>query len=175
MLLHHARRSARSDDAGMLVPLDEQDRTTWDRAMIAEGVQVLQAALAEDRRGDYQLQAATAALHDDAASADETDWPQILAWYDELLAPTGNPLVELSRAVAVGEVDGPLASLAALNQIEERLGDYHRLHAVRAHLHARAGNNHEAAALFTTAANSATSTAERNHLLKRAAQARASS
>jgi predicted RNA polymerase sigma factor len=154
MLLHHARRSARSDDAGMLVPLDEQDRTTWDRAMIAEGVQVLTAALSEDRRGEYQLQAAIAALRDDAASAEETDWPQILAWYDELLALTGNPLVELSRAVAVGKVDGPLAGLAALNAIEERLGDYHRLTAVRAHLHEQAGNSGEAVAFFAAAAAS---------------------
>jgi predicted RNA polymerase sigma factor len=142
--------------------------------MITEGVGVLQAALAEDLRGEYQLQAAISALHDDAASAEETDWPQILAWYDELKQGTHNPLAELSRAVAVGEVDGPLAGLAALNGIEERLGNYHRLHAVRAHLHERAGNTTKAAELFTVAANSATSVAERNHLLKRAARAHAS-
>jgi RNA polymerase sigma factor (sigma-70 family) len=171
MLLNHARRAARFEVSGMLVPLDEQDRSKWDRTMIAEGVELLQAALAENHRGEYQMQAAIAALHDDAASAEETDWPQILAWYDELLALTGNPLVELSRAVAIGEVDGPLAGLAALNGIEERLGNYHRLHAVRAHLHERAGNSREAAELFTVAANSATSISERNHLLKRAARA----
>jgi predicted RNA polymerase sigma factor len=125
----------------MLIPLDEQDRTTWDHAMIPEGVQVLTAVLAEDRRGEYQVQAAIAALHDDAASVEGTDWSQILAWYDELLALTGNPLVELSRAVAVGEVDGPLAGLAALNEIDERLNEYHRLRAARAHLHERAGNH----------------------------------
>jgi RNA polymerase sigma factor (sigma-70 family) len=172
MLLHHARRSARVNSAGMLVPLDEQDRTQWDRAMIAEGVQLLTAALTQDRRGEYQLQAAIAALHDDAATAAETDWPQILEWYDELLALTNNPLVELSRAVAVGEVDGPLAGLAALKGIDEQLGNHHRLHAVRAHLHEKAGNLTEAATLFTNAADGTTSTAERNHLLRRAARAR---
>jgi predicted RNA polymerase sigma factor len=175
MLLHHARRTARFNDAGMLVPLDEQDRSRWDTTMITEGADVLRSALEQERHGEYQLQAAIAALHDDAQSAAETDWTQILAWYDELLALTRNPLVELSRAVAVGEVDGPLAGLAALIGVEEWLGDYHRLNAVRAHLHERAGNHREAAALFTTAANSATHVAERNHLMKRAAMARANS
>jgi RNA polymerase sigma factor (sigma-70 family) len=172
MLLHHARRAARTDSAGTLVPLDEQDRTLWDRAMIAEGVGILQAALAQDRRGEYQIQAAIAALHDDAQTAAETDWPQILEWYDELLALTGNPVVELSRAVALGEVDGPLVGLGALDGIDERLTEHHRLHAVRAHLHERAGNAQQAAALFTQAADATTSQAERQHLLKRAARAR---
>ena len=173
MLLHHARRSARNDEAGMLVPLDEQDRSKWDHAMIAQGVQVLQTALARDRRGQYQAQAAIAALHDDAATAEETDWPQILAWYDELVGLTGNPLAGLSRAVAVGEVDGPLAGLRAVDAVEERLDDYHRLFAVRGHLTQRAGDPARAAELFVLAARSAPSTAERDHLLKRAAQARA--
>jgi RNA polymerase sigma factor (sigma-70 family) len=172
MLLNHARRDARLDGPN-LVPLDEQDRSRWDRAMIAEGVEMLQQALAKDRRGEYQIQAAIAALHDDAQSAEETDWSQILAWYDELVAVTHNPLAELSRAVALGEVDGPLAGLRAIDGIEERISDYHRLHAVRAHLHQRAGNLETAAQLFTNAADSATSAAERIHLLKRAAQARA--
>jgi RNA polymerase sigma factor (sigma-70 family) len=171
MLLNHARRNARFDH-GMLVPLDEQDRSRWDRAMIAEGVAILQTALAEGRHGEYQVQAAIAALHDDAQSAEETDWTQILAWYDELCQGTHNPLAELSRAVALGEVDGPLAGLRALDGIEERLTDYHRLHAVRAHLHERAGNTKEAVELFTKAADSATNEAERVHLLKRAAAAR---
>jgi RNA polymerase sigma factor (sigma-70 family) len=171
MLLHHARRGARFD-AGRLIPLDEQDRLKWDRAMIAEGVAILQTALAQGQHGEYQLQAAISALHDDAQSAEETDWTQILAWYDELVALTGNPLAELSRAVALGEVDGPLAGLRALDGIEERLADYHRLTAVRAHLNQRAGNTQAAADLFTEAANTATSEAERIHLLKRAAKAR---
>jgi predicted RNA polymerase sigma factor len=173
MLLHHARRSARFDN-GLPVPLDEQDRSKWDRKLIAEGIAILHKALGANRRGEYQIQAAIAALHDDAQSADETDWTQILAWYDELVALTNNPLAELSRAVAVGEVDGPLAGLRALDGIEDRLSDYHRLHAVRAHMHERAGNVHDAVELFTKAADSATNPAERNHLLKRAAKARAS-
>jgi RNA polymerase sigma factor (sigma-70 family) len=172
MLLHHARRFARVDENGMLVPLDEQDRSKWDRPMIAEGVRVLTAALAHDRHGEYQAQAAVAALHDDAASAEETDWPQILAWYDELVDLTGNPLAELSRAVAVGEVAGPLAGLRSVDAAQQRLPDYPRLLAVRAHLHSRAGDNARAAELFALAARRAPSTAERDHLLKRAAQAR---
>ena len=173
MLLHHARRSARVDGNGMLVPLDEQDRSQWDRAMIEEGVRILTGALAHERHGEYQVQAAIAALHDDAATAAETDWPQILEWYDELVELTHNPLAELSRAVAVGEVDGPLAGLRAVDDVEQRLNDYHRLHAVRAHLCERAGDSARAAELFALAARSATSTAERDHLLKRAAQAHA--
>jgi RNA polymerase sigma factor (sigma-70 family) len=172
MLLHHARRPARFDEAGTLVPLEEQDRSVWNTEMITEAVRVLSEALAQQRRGEYQMQAAIAALHDDAATVEETDWPQILEWYDELVTLTGNPLAMLSRAVAVGEVAGPLAGLRAIDDIEERLVDYHRMHAVRAHLHERAGHHAEAAALFAQAAAKAPSTAERNHLLRRAARAR---
>ena len=111
MLLHHARRAARYNPSGELVPLDQQDRSLWDTAMIAEGVAVLQAALARDRLGQYQAQAAIAALHDDAPAAAETDWPQILEWYDELARLTDSPVVALNRAVAVGQVDGPRAGL----------------------------------------------------------------
>jgi predicted RNA polymerase sigma factor len=170
MLLHHARRTARYHN-GRLIPLDEQDRSMWDRALITEGVEVLQAALAQDRRGEYQIQAAIAALHDDAQSAADTDWTQILEWYDELVALTHNPVAHLSRAVALAEVDGPLAGLRSLDGIEARLTDYHRLHAVRAHLYERAGNHDAAAELFAKAADTATSIAEREHLLRRAAQA----
>lgn len=171
MLLHHARRDARFDN-GQLVPLAEQDRSLWDTAMIREGVWVLTPALAQERHGEYQVQAAIAALHDDAATVADTDWAQILEWYDELVALTHNPVAELSRAVAVGEVDGPLAGLRAIEGIEQRLTDYHRLDAVRAHLHERAGNTDEAAKLFTKAAAGATSLSERNHLLRRATEAR---
>ena len=111
MLLHHARRAARFTADGSLVPLAEQDRSRWDRDAIAEGVVVIQAALARDRLGEYQAQAAIAALHADAPSAQETDWPQVLEWYDELARLTDSPVVALNRAVAVGEVDGPLAGL----------------------------------------------------------------
>ena len=115
MLLHHARRAAphrRAD--GSLVPLAEQDRARWDTAAIAEGVAILQAALARDRLGEFQAQAAIAALHADAPTADETDWVQIVQWYDELVRLTGSPVVRLNRAVAVGEADGARAGLAAL-------------------------------------------------------------
>ena len=172
MVLHHARRAARTDAGGALVPLDEQDRTLWDGAAIAEGVAILQNALARDRRGEYQIQAAIAALHDDAASAAETDWPQILEWYDELVALTDNPAAALSRAVAVGEVDGPLAGLRALEGLDEQLPEHHRLDAVRGHLHERAGNVPAAIECFARAASGARNLAERDHLMLRAARLR---
>jgi RNA polymerase sigma factor (sigma-70 family) len=172
MLLHHARRDARHDEHGDLVTLDEQDRTLWHTDEIAEGVRILTAALAQERPGEYQIQAAVAALHDDAPTAEETDWMQILAWYDDLLALTGNPVVALSRAVAVGEVDGPLAGLAALEGLDTALGEHHRLDAVRAHLQERAGQREEALASYLRAARRTTSTAERDHLTKRAARLR---
>jgi RNA polymerase sigma factor (sigma-70 family) len=172
MLLHHARRAARTDEHATLIPLDKQDRTRWYEAEITEGVRLLQAALARDRRGEYQIQAAIAALHDDARTAAETDWPQILAWYDELLELTDNPVAALSRAVAVGEVDGPLAGLSAVEQIAPRLGDHHRLDAVRAHLHERAGHVDTAAEHYTRAAAGARSAAERDYLTKQAARLR---
>ncbi len=172
MLLHHARRAARTGEHGALIPLDQQDRTRWNGAEIAEGVQILQAALARDRRGEYQIQAAIAALHDDARTAEETDWPQILAWYDELLELTGNPVAALSRAVAVGEVDGPLAGLRAVEEPGTRLGDHHRLDAVRARLHERAGHLDLAAEHYTRAAAHARNTAERDYLTRQAARVR---
>ena len=170
MLLHHARRAARFDADGTLVPLDQQDRAAWDVAEIAEGVRILQGALARDRPGEYQIQAAIAALHDDAASADETDWPQILAWYDELLALSDNPSAALSRAVAVGKVDGPLVGLRALDGLDARLRGNYRLDAVRAYLNEAAGNIQAAAELYAGAADRATSAAERDHLTKQAAR-----
>jgi RNA polymerase sigma factor (sigma-70 family) len=172
MLLHDARRAARSDETGALVPLDEQDRARWDEAEIAEGVGILQAALARGRQGEYQIQAAIAALHDDARSAEETDWPQVLSWYDELVDLTGNPLAALSRAVALGEVDGPLVGLHALEALDEPLAGHHRLDAVRGHLLERAGRVEEAAQLYLRAASRTTSVAERDHLAKRAARLR---
>jgi RNA polymerase sigma factor (sigma-70 family) len=170
MLLHDARREARQDERGAVVPLDEQDRTRWNHAQVAEGVEILQAALARGRHGEYQVQAAIAALHDDAATAEETDWTQILGWYDELLALTGNPMAALNRAVVVGEVDGPLAGLRALDGLDEALRGHHRLAAVRAHLHERAGDRAQARTLYLDAARRTTSTAERDHLTKKAAR-----
>ncbi|MGO1172972.1 MAG: RNA polymerase sigma factor [Actinomycetaceae bacterium] len=170
MLLHPARRAARAAARGGLVPLDEQDRSLWDTAAIAEGVSVLQAALAQDRLGEYQAQAAIAALHADAASAPETDWVQIVEWYDELVRLTGNPVAMLARAVAVGEADGPRAGLAALAELDSALP---RHAAVEAHLWEKDGDRAKAARLYDEAARAASSTAEREHLLRRSARLRA--
>jgi predicted RNA polymerase sigma factor len=164
--------SSAASEHGTLIPLDKQDRTRWNQAEIAEGVRTLQAALVRDQRGEYQIQAAIAALHDDARTAEETDWPQILAWYDELLELADNPVAALSRAVAFGEVDGPLAGLSAVADLATRLGDHHRLDAVRARLHERAGHLGVAAEHCTRAAARARSTAERDYLTKQAARLR---
>ena len=172
MLLHHARHPARRDEHDAIVPLDEQDRSLWSRDEIAEGVRIINAALAREKPGEYQIQAAIAALHDDAPSAQETDWPQILEWYDDLVALTDNPMAALSRAVVVGEVDGPLVGLKAVDEVADRLGDHYRVDAVRAHLHERAGDDAGAARFYVLAARRTTSTAERDHLTKRAARLR---
>jgi predicted RNA polymerase sigma factor len=169
MLLHHARRASRTGPGGRLVPLAEQDRSRWDTRGIAEGVAILQAALARDRLGEYQAQAAIAALHADARRADETDWLQIVEWYDELLRLTGSPIVRLNRAVAVGEADGPRAGLAALAEVSP---DVPRYAAVNAYLHERAGDLAGAAELYREAARAATSVPERDHLTREAARAR---
>jgi RNA polymerase sigma factor (sigma-70 family) len=167
MLLHHARRAARTRRDGSLVPLTEQDRSRWDTGLIAEGVAVLQAALARDRLGEFQAQAAIAALHADAPRAEETDWVQIVSWYDELLRITGSPVVRLNRAVAVGEADGPGAGLAALAAVDPGLP---RRTAAAAYLHERAGDLDEAATLYADAARSASNLAERHHLTRQAAR-----
>ena len=169
MLLHHARRPARTRTDGTLVPLAEQDRSLWDRDLITEGVALLQAALAQERRGELQLQAAIAALHADAATTAETDWVQVVQWYDELLALTGSPVVRLNRAVAVGEADGPRAGLAALAEVDPALP---RHRAAAAYLHERDGDREKAAALYAEAATLATNVAERTHLTRQAARLR---
>lgn len=147
--------------------LTDQDRSLWDTGLVAEGVDVVQRALAQDRLGEFQAQAAIAALHADAPSAQETDWPQILEWYDELTALNPSPVVALNRAVAVGEVDGPLAGLAAVARVPE---DVPRHAAVRAHLHERAGDLVQARTLYAAAAQAAGSEAERAHLTRQAAR-----
>ncbi len=118
MLLHHARRPARTGSDDRLVPLAEQDRSLWDRRLIAEGVEIIQAALARGHLGEFQAQAAIAALHADAQTVEETDWVQIVEWYDELVRLTDNPVARLNRAVALGEADGPPAGLAALAELD---------------------------------------------------------
>jgi RNA polymerase sigma factor (sigma-70 family) len=167
MLLHHARRPARTADDGSLVTLAEQDRGLWDTTVIAEAVEILQAALARDRLGDYQAQAAIAALHADAPSYAETDWVQIVGWYDELLRLTDNPVVRLNRAVAVGEADGAQAGLAALASVDDGVP---RHAAVAAYLHERAGDLEEAVRLYAEAERTAESTAERVHLTRQVAR-----
>ena len=178
MLLNHARLPARFDAEGRIVTLDRQDRALWDTREIAEGVRVLQSALATRRPGRYQFEAAIAALHDDAASAEETDWPQILAWYDELVALTGDPVRQdpaavLGRAVAAGHVLGAAAGLRETDRLRDVIGDRHRWHAVRGHLHELGGDLPAAAAAYAEAARRATNVAEHDHLVRRAARARA--
>ncbi|OZE85883.1 RNA polymerase subunit sigma-24 [Rhodococcus sp. 15-649-2-2] len=170
MVLHHARRAARTGSDGRLIPLADQDRSRWDTALIAEGVQILQAVLARDRLGEYQAQAAIAALHADAMRVEETDWVQIVEWYDELVALTDSPVVQLNRAVAVGEADGPAAGLAALAEVDSTIP---RHTAAAAHLHEKAGDLTQAAQLYARAAQSAPSLAERHHLTLQAARIRA--
>ena len=169
MLLHHARRASRTGPGGRLVPLGQQDRSRWDTGLIGAGVMILQAALARDRLGEYQAQAAIAALHADAPAAAETDWTQIVEWYDELLRLTGSPVVRLNRAVAVGEADGPQAGLAALADVDPSLPRYT---AVTAYLHERAGDLEQAAELYAAASRAATSVPERDHLTREAARVR---
>ena len=182
MLLNHARLPARLDAEGRIVTLDRQDRTLWDSGEIAEGVRVLQSALALQTEarppGRYQLQAAIAALHDDAASAAETDWPQILAWYDDLVALSDDPAQKdpaavLGRAVAVGHVEGAGAGLRETDQLREVLADRHRWHAVRGHLHELNDDLPAAASAYAEAAHRATNIAERDHLVRQAARVRA--
>ncbi|GAA1965992.1 RNA polymerase sigma factor [Microbacterium deminutum] len=170
MLLSHARRPARVID-GRLVPLAEQDRTLWDVDAITEGVEILQVTLARDRLGQYQAQAAIAALHADPPTAAETDWVQIVEWYDELLALGDSPIIRLGRAVAIAEADGPRAGLAALHSVNE---DVPRYYAALAYLHERVGEVDAAAVEYAEAARRATSTLEQHYLLRQAERLRAS-
>ncbi|MDA0182935.1 RNA polymerase subunit sigma-24 [Solirubrobacter phytolaccae] len=169
MLLHHARRPARTAADGQLVTLAEQDRGRWDTRLIAEGVDILQAALARDRLGEFQAQAAIAALHADAQTAAETDWPQIVEWYDELVRLTDSPVARLNRAVAVGEAESPQAGLKALTALDP---DLPRYAAVGAYLHERAGDLATAARLYAEAARAAPSVPERDHLTRQVARLR---
>ena len=167
MLLHHARRRSRTRSDGRIVPLGEQDRSQWDHALITEAITILQAALACDRLGEYQTQAAIAALHADATSVEDTDWVQIVEWYDELLQFADTPIVRLNRAVAVGEANGAAAGLAALAQVDEHIP---RRDAVAAHLHEKNGDLELAARLYADAARNAPNLAERDHQMRQAAR-----
>lgn len=166
MLLNDARRNARSR-GGELVPLDRQDRRLWDSALIAEGAALIESTLASTRElGPYQLQAAIAAVHDEATTAADTDWVQIVALYDLLEAVAPNPMVTLNRAVALAEVHGPSAGLAILDTLADDplLGAHHRLFAARAFMLERAGEMAEAHDNYREAARRATSLVEQRHL-----------
>jgi RNA polymerase sigma factor (sigma-70 family) len=170
MLLTDARRPARTRPDGDLVTLEEQDRRLWDRALIAEGVALITDALRRGPMGEYQAQAAIAAVHDQARTHAETRWDEIVPLYNVLERLTGNPMVTLNRAVAVAELHGAAAGLAVVEDLDERLGDHHRLHAVRGHLLEKNGDVAGAVAELRAAAAGTNNLRERYHLTARAAR-----
>ena len=172
MLLTDARRAARTGPSGELIPLDEQDRALWDRGLIAEGVALVSGALRGGAVGPYQLQAAVAAVHDEAPRAADTDWAQILALYSVLERMSDNPMVTLNRAIAAAMVHGPAAGLEMLATLDEdaRVAGHHRLDAVRAHLYEMAGDDERALAHYRAAAERTASAPERDYLVQKAAR-----
>jgi predicted RNA polymerase sigma factor len=172
MLLTDARRAARTGPEGELIPLTKQDRALWDRAKISEGVALLTAALSRGSIGNYQLQAAIAAVHDEAARAGDTDWQQILALYDLLKRMSDNPMVTLNHAIAIAMVHGPSKGLELLKVLDSdpRSVGHYRLDAVRAHLLEMAGDTQAAITHYQLAANRTTSTPERNYLITQTAR-----
>jgi predicted RNA polymerase sigma factor len=172
MLLTDARRLARTGSDEELIPLTKQDRTLWDRTEISEGVALLTAALSKGSVGAYQLQAAVAAVHDEAARAEDTDWPQILALYELLQPMSDNPMVRLNHAIAAAMVHGPSKGLELLGALDtdDRLASHYRLAAVRAHLLEMAGDHEAAITYYRTAAGRTTSIPERNYLMTQAAR-----
>lgn len=171
MLLTEARRAARSRSDGSLVPLAEQDRRQWNRELIDEGLALVADALSRTALGPYQLQAAIAAVHAEAARAEDTDWPQILALYELLERSAPNPMVTLNRAVAVAMAQGPQAGLDLLKTLDdESIAEHHRLHAVRAHLLEMAGDREGALNGYLAAARRTTSLPEQRYLEARAAR-----
>jgi RNA polymerase sigma factor (sigma-70 family) len=172
MLLTDARRVARTGAEGELIPLAQQDRALWDRQQITEGVALISATLPKGSVGQYQLQAAIAAVHDEAARADDTDWPQILALYDLLRRMSDNPMVRLNHAIAVAMVHGAMKGLELLDALnaDARIADHHRLDAVRAHLLELAGDREGAVLHYRAAAGKTGSLPERNYLLTQAAR-----
>ena len=172
MLLTDARRAARTGPAGELVTLDDQDRTLWDRDQIAEGTLLIETAFAAGPPGPYQLQAAIAAVHDAAPSTDATDWAEIAGLYTALLQLADNPMVALSRAIAIAMLEGPARGLELIDELarDERIAGHYRLDAVRAHLHERAGNREAAVHHYKAAAAATTSIPERDYLIARAAR-----
>jgi RNA polymerase sigma factor (sigma-70 family) len=170
MLLTDARRPARTGPDGELIPLAEQDRRRWDRRLIAEGIALLTGAISVGTLGQYQLQAAIAAIHDGAPRVQDTDWRQILVLYGLLEQMTGNPMVTLNRAVAAAMADGPAAGLAMLDTVSDRLAGHYRLDAVRAHLLELAGDQAGALAHYRAAAARTTNLPEQYYLTTRAAR-----
>jgi predicted RNA polymerase sigma factor len=172
MLLTDARRLARTNADGELIPLAQQDRALWNRQQIDEGIVLISETLPKGSVGPYQLQAAIAAVHDEAAGADDTDWPQILALYDLLKRMSDNPMVALNHAIAAAMVHGPTKGLELLDILESdtRLADHHRLDAVRAHLLELAGDREGAVRHYRAAAGKTGSLPERNYLLTQAAR-----
>jgi RNA polymerase sigma factor (sigma-70 family) len=172
MLLTDARRAARTGSHGELIPLGQQNRALWDRQQIAEGIALLSTALPQGSLGPYQLQAAIAAVHDEAVRAEDTDWPQILALYELLKRMSDNPMIVLNHAIAAAMVHGPRKGLELLGALDTdtRLTERHRLEAVRAHLLEMAGDHGAAITHYRTAASRATSMPERNYLLMQAAR-----
>jgi RNA polymerase sigma factor (sigma-70 family) len=172
MLLTDARRAARTGPNEELIPLDKQDRTLWDGAEISEGIHLMTAALSQGSVGLYQLQAAIAALHDEAARAEDTDWPQILALYELLKRVSPSPMVTLNHAIATAMVDGPSKGLQLLKTLDSdgRLAEHHRLNAVRAHFLEMLGDYENAVTQYRIAAGRTTSIPERNYLMAQAAR-----
>ncbi len=170
MLLTDARRPARTGPDGELIPLELQDRTRWDKALITEGVDLIMAATSRGAIGEYQLQASIAAIHDDALRAADTDWPQILAMYGLLERMSDNPMVSLNRAIAAAMVHGPETGLKLIDQLDARLPNHHRVAAARAHLYEKSGDVERAVEHYRTAAARTTSVPEQRYLLDRAAR-----
>jgi RNA polymerase sigma factor (sigma-70 family) len=172
MLLTDARRAARTGGSGELIPLDEQDRTLWNQGLITEGIALISNTLSKGSIGSYQLQAAIAAVHDEAARAEDTDWPQILALYGLLKRMSDNPMVALNHAIAAAMVQGPMVGLELLKALDTdaRMGGHYRLDAVRAHLFEMAGDHDRAVTHYRAAAERTTSIPERNYLTTKAAR-----
>ncbi len=170
MLLTDARRAARTGPSGELIPLDEQDRALWDQRLIAEGVALISETLSSGSVGSYQLQAAIAAVHDESARAEDTDWPQIFALYDVLKRMSDNPMVTLNHAIAAAMVNGPTVGLELLKVLDSdaRMAGHYRLDAVRGHLYEMAGERERALTHYRAAAERTTSIPERNYLTAKA-------
>ncbi|HZO19916.1 MAG TPA: sigma-70 family RNA polymerase sigma factor [Gemmatimonadaceae bacterium] len=174
MILTDARRAARTGPSGELIPLDEQDRSRWDQRLIREGIALISETLSKGSVGVYQLQAAIAAVHDEASRSEDTDWPQILALYDVLRGLQDNPMVSLNHAIAAAMVHGPAAGLELIEALDgdARIREHYRLDAVRAHLYEMAGDHDRALAHYRAAATRTTSIPERNYLTAKAGRLR---